>query len=88
MRKLTSKALIGLVALVLFLKTASTFTLCGGTLIQNWVGTGACTDNQKSFIGFDHPFMQGREFLGVVVLCFFLIVLGYVYLKYFKSGAK
>jgi hypothetical protein len=88
MKKITTTVFVWLITLILFLKTASTFTLCGGTLMQNWVGFGACTDRQERFIGFGNPFRQGDELIGVVFLCIVLIILFVLWRKYFKHDGK
>ena len=70
----------------LALKTIITFTLCGGTLMQNWVGAGACSDQQTKFIGFGSPIMDSRESAGVAILIALLvmvIILRLVYVRFF-----
>jgi hypothetical protein len=72
----------------LALKTVTTFTLCGGTLMQNWVGVGACTDQQNKFIGYGDFMMRDREFIGIAVLVLILVIATltrFVYVSYFKK---
>ncbi|MBO7924593.1 hypothetical protein C7Y69_21290 [Alteromonas sp. KS69] len=79
MKKLGSVALILLIVLALFIKTISTFTLCGGTLLQNWIGVGACSNSQNQFIGFGNFRMEGEDLAGVVFLFVALVVIGLTY---------
>ncbi|MGQ8367215.1 hypothetical protein [Glaciecola sp. 1036] len=79
MKKLGSVALILLIVLVLFIKTVGTFTLCGGTLLQNWLGVGACSNSQNQFIGFGNFRMEGEDLAGVVFLSVALVVIGLIY---------
>ena len=79
MKKLGSVALILLIVLALFIKTISTFTLCGGTLLQNWIGVGACSNSQNQFIGFGNFRMEGEDLAGVVFLFVALAVIGLTY---------
>ena len=79
MKKLGSVALILLIVLALFTKTINTFTLCGGTLLQNWIGVGACSNSQNQFIGFGNFRMEGEDLAGVVFLFVALLIIGVTY---------
>ena len=79
MKRLGTVALILLIVLALVIKTISTFTLCGGTLLQNWIGVGACSNSQNQFIGFGNFRMEGEDLAGVVFLLVALVVLGLTY---------
>ncbi|AMJ87099.1 MULTISPECIES: hypothetical protein [Alteromonas] len=79
MKKFGSVALIFLIVLALLIKTVGTFTLCGGTLLQNWIGVGACSNSQNQFIGFGNFRMEGEDLAGVVFLFVALVVLGLTY---------
>ncbi|WP_296048868.1 hypothetical protein [uncultured Alteromonas sp.] len=80
MKKLRSVALILFIVLALFIKTIGTFTLCGGTLLQNWNGIGACSNSQNQFIGFGNFRMGGEDFAGVVFLFVALVIIGITYI--------
>ena len=79
MKKLGSVALILLIILALFIKTISTFTLCGGTLLQNWIGVGACSNSQNQFIGFGDFRMEGEDLAGVAFLFVALVLICITY---------
>lgn len=82
MKKLVSIALVCLVAVSLMMNSVSSFTLCGGTLMQNLLNMSACTDTQKKFMGFRGTyFFYESEFVGasliligtlILLLCLFL----------------
>lgn len=79
MKKLGSVALILLIVLTLFFKTISTFTLCGGTLLQNWIGVGACSNSQNQFVGLGNFRIEGEDLVGVVFLFVALVIIGVTY---------
>ena len=62
------------IAIALIIKAVSTFTLCGGTLMQNWMGFGACTDSQSMFMGITYDSIDGTESFGALFLFFFILV--------------
>lgn len=56
--------------------------------MQNFVGVGACTDQQAKFIGFDRPIMDTRESVGVVILIALLVmttIVRLIYVRFFKK---
>ena len=81
MKKTTPIIFLSIACLALLTKTIGTFPLCGGTFMQNWVGTGACTDSQQKFLGFAHSFMDGRESFAALLLLFFLVILLFIWRK-------
>jgi hypothetical protein len=82
MKKLVSIALICLVAISLLANSISSFTLCGGTLMQNLLNMSACTDTQEKFIGFrgTYFFYESESvgaallFIGVLISVLFLFL--------------
>ncbi|MBZ2162330.1 hypothetical protein [Alteromonas stellipolaris] len=87
MKNLASIFLITLITASLFFKTVSTFTLCGGTLMQNWLGVGACTNNQSQFIGFGNFRMESQDQFGVAVILICLALVGFAWRKWGKKRA-
>ncbi len=88
LNKLVVRCICTGIIVSLALKTITTFTLCGGTLMQNWFGMGACTDQQNKFIGYGSPMMDDRESFGAVVLIAILVIAvftRFVYATYFKK---
>lgn len=75
MKKLISIALICLVAISLLANSISSFTLCGGTLMQSLLDISACTDSQERFIGFRGTyFFYESESVGAFILGIGLLV--------------
>ena len=70
-RKLISLVIVAILMGTIATKTITTFTLCGGSLMQNWLGFGACTDTQSDFNGEVSPFLYQVEVAGIL----FLIIL-------------
>ena len=68
MKKLGTVAFIMLIVLAIFVKTINTFTLCGGTLLQSWIGIGACSNSQNQFIGLGNFRMETEDLAGVAFL--------------------
>ncbi len=88
MKKLTSIVLICLVAATLLINSISSFSLCGGTLMQNLLNMSACTDTQNKFIGFGGSyFFYESEFIGasLLFLCAAIFILC-LYLRKRLSG--
>ena len=79
MKKLRSVALILLIVLTLLTNTVGTFTLCGGSLLQNWLGVGACSNSQNQFIGFGNLRMEGEDLAGVTFLFVALVIICITY---------
>jgi hypothetical protein len=76
MKKLVSITLICLVAISLLANSINSFTLCGGTLMQNLLNISACTDTQERFIGFRGSyFFYESESIGASLLLIGLVVL-------------
>ncbi|MDO6692691.1 hypothetical protein Q4574_05320 [Aliiglaciecola sp. 3_MG-2023] len=81
MKNSKSRLLVLLILAVFGIMTVSTFTLCGGTFMQNWSGVGACTYQQEIFIGFGNPFRGYIEQVGVFAIVLFLFILLTIWLK-------
>jgi len=85
MKKFASVVLITLIIVAIAIKTVGSFTLCGGTLLQNFLGISACSNNQKQFIGFGHFRMEDQDLFGAFLLVLFLFVVGFAWKKWGKN---
>lgn len=86
MKKLVSIAFICLVAISLIANSISSFTLCGGTLMQNLLNISACTDTQERFIGYRGTyFFYESESIGAFLL-FIALIISVLFLRKRLSG--
>ena len=76
------------VIIALFIVSSLTFTLCGGTLTQNRLGTGSCSFAQDRFNGFASPFQYQTELAGIVVILIAVFLILTFWLIYLKTKGK
>ncbi|MFY0667403.1 hypothetical protein [Alteromonas stellipolaris] len=55
--------------------------------MQNWLGVGACTNNQSQFIGFGNFRMESQDQFGVAVILICLALVGFAWRKWGKKRA-
>ncbi|OFI35732.1 hypothetical protein BFC17_10620 [Alteromonas lipolytica] len=89
MKKLAAKVILLMLVLALVVATITTFTLCGGTLLQNWNGSGGCTNHQLQFNGFATFSMVSQDGAGVALLVIVLVgLLMHVYLQRVRAKKR
>lgn len=89
MKKFTSITLLCIAVASLLANTFSSFSLCGGTLMQRLLRMSSCTETQEKFMGFRGLyFFYESEFVGATLL--FIVASTLIAVVFFKmrSGGK
>ena len=78
MKKNTVNTILIILIITISSVSVSTSTLCGGTLMQNWSGHGACTGFNDRFMGVIHGclvLLTPVDTIGAIILSMTLLVL-------------